>query len=112
MRNLQRTYQIKSSPEEVFNAMTNPLTLELWTGYNATFQLEENTGFSLWDGDIIGMNLEIVPDKKLVQEWYFEDNKEKSVVTVELTKQNDKTQIELHHINIPDEAFSNIYTQQ
>jgi len=108
MRNLQRTYQIKSSPEEVFNAMTNPLTLELWTGYNATFQKEANTEFSLWDGDITGMNLEIVPDKKLVQEWYFEDTKEKSVVTIELTKQDDKTQIELHHINIPDEAFSNI----
>ena len=108
MRNLQRTYQIKTSPEEVFNAMTNPLTLELWTGYAATFNPEANTEFSLWDGDIIGLNLEIVPDKKLVQEWYFEDNKEKSIVTIELTKQNDKTQIELHHTNIPDEAFSNI----
>jgi len=108
MRNLQRTYQIKSSPEEVFNAMTNPLTLELWTGYTATFNPEPNTEFSLWDGDIIGMNLELVPDKKLVQEWYFEDNKEKSIVTIELTKQNDKTQIDLHHTNIPDEAITNI----
>ena len=108
MRNLQRSYQIKTSPEEVFNAMTNPLTLELWTGYTATFNPEANTEFTLWDGDIIGINLEIVPNIKLVQEWYFEDNKEKSIVTIELTKQNDKTQIELHHTNIPDEAFSNI----
>ena len=108
MKNLQRIYQIKSSPEEVFNAMTNSLTLELWTGYPAVFQLEANTEFSIWDGDIIGMNLEIVPDKKIVQEWYFEDNQEPSIVTIELTIQNDKTQVDLSHTNIPDDAFSNI----
>ncbi|MBL7111860.1 MAG: SRPBCC domain-containing protein [Bacteroidales bacterium] len=108
MKNLQRTYLIKSSPEDVFNAMTNPLTLELWTGYPATFQPESATEFTLWDGDIMGMNLEILPDKKLVQEWYFEDNKEPSIVTIELTKLNEKTQIELHHTNIPNDAFSNI----
>ena len=108
MKNLQRIYQIKSSPEEVFNAMTNPLTLELWTGYSAVFQLEANTVFSLWDGDITGMNLEIVQDKKIVQEWNFEGNQEPSIVTLELTIQNNKTQVDLRHTNIPDEAFSNI----
>ena len=108
MKNLQRTYQIKSSPEEIFNAMTNPLTLELWTGYPATIRPEANTEFTLWDGDIMGMNLEIVQDKKLVQEWYFEDNQEPSVVTILLTRQEDKTQVALQHINIPDEAYENI----
>ena len=108
MKNLQRIYQIKSSPEEVFNAMTNPLTLELWTGYPAVFEPEANTEFSLWDGDIVGMNLEIVQNKKIVQEWYFEDNQEPSIVTLELIIQNNKTQVDLSHTNIPDDAFSNI----
>ncbi len=108
MKNLQRTYLIKSSPEEVFNAMTNPLTLELWTGYPANIQAKAGIEFTLWDGDITGMNLEIIQDKKLVQEWYFEDNQEPSVVTIELVEQSGKTQVELYHTNIPDDAFLNI----
>ena len=108
MKNLRRTYHIKASPEEIFNAMTNPLTIELWTGYPAAIQPEANTEFTLWDGDISGMNLEIVKDQKIVQEWYFADNPEQSVVTIELTIQDEKTQVELKHTNIPDEAFENI----
>ena len=56
----------------------------------------------------MGMNLEVVQDKKLIQEWYFEDNLEPSIVTVILTRQDDKTLVELQHTNIPDEAFDNI----
>jgi uncharacterized protein YndB with AHSA1/START domain len=108
MKSLQLTCTIKSPPGEIFNAMTNPLTLELWTGYPADIRPEANTEFTLWDGDITGMNLEIVPEKKIVQEWYFEGNPEPSIVTIELYSQDGKTQVALHHTNIPDEAFSNI----
>ena len=71
------------------------------------------TEFSLWDGDITGINIEIETGKKIVQEWYFEDEEglspeDKSIVTIKLHNEGNSTDVELLHINIPDEAFDNI----
>jgi len=68
----------------------------------------ENTEFSLWDGDISGKNLSVAINEKLVQEWYFEDQEEPSIVTIILHEENSKTLIELTHTNIPEDAFENI----
>jgi activator of HSP90 ATPase len=101
---------IKESAEIIFSAMTNPVTLELWTGYPAVMEPAENAEFSLWDGDINGKNLLVEVNKKLVQQWYFDDGEPPSIVTVLLIEVNDKTRIELTHTNIPEEAFENIST--
>ncbi|MFP4448522.1 MAG: SRPBCC domain-containing protein [Bacteroidales bacterium] len=110
MKDFSNTYKIKGTPEEVFTALTNPFTIELWTGYPA--QMDENEGaeFSLWDGDIEGKNLEIKKNKKIVQEWYFGDQEEQSIVTMELYKSGSGTRVKLIHTNIPDIAYENMKT--
>jgi len=54
------------------------------------------------------MNLEFEENKKIVQQWYFEGQQEASVVTLLLHPHKKGTSVELHHTNIPDEAFENI----
>lgn len=108
MNNLRKNYKIKATAEEVFNALTNPFTIELWSGYPAKMTIGENTEFELWDGDIAGINLEIVKDKKLVQEWYFGDQPEKSIVTITLSRKGNSTLVELEHTNIPESEFNDI----
>ena len=78
-------YEIKimADPEEVFAALTNPFQIELWSGYAADMKAEVGYVFSLWEGDIAGVNLEIVPDRLLVQEWFFGENAEPSIVRLE-----------------------------
>jgi uncharacterized protein YndB with AHSA1/START domain len=72
----------------------------------------EGTEFSLWDGEITGKNLEMVPGKLIVQQWYFEvddeNNADPSIVTIKFHPEGSKTDIELVHTNIPDEAYENI----
>ena len=65
--------------------------------------------FSLYDGDISGKNIEFIKDKKIVQEWYF-DNPEghESIVTIKLHTDKKGTSVELVHTNIPDEAYDDI----
>ena len=113
MKNIKKHYQIKATAADIFTALTNPLTIEIWTGATAVMEPVAGTEFSLWDGEIAGINLEIEPDKKIVQEWYFEDEEgmpaeHKSIVTITLNEQGSSTDVELLHINIPDEAFDNI----
>lgn len=113
MKNIKKHYHIKASAEDIFTALTNPLTIEIWSGATAVMEPVPGTEFSLWDGDITGVNLEIEPGKKIVQEWFFEDEEGipselKSLVTIKLHDEGSSTDVELLHINIPDEAFDNI----
>ncbi|MCD4833297.1 MAG: SRPBCC domain-containing protein [Bacteroidales bacterium] len=108
MKDFKKYYIIPAEPEEVFIAITNPFTIELWTGYKAIMDSNVDTEFSLWEGDITGKNLEIIDNKKVVQEWYFEDQSVKSIVTINLFDNKKGTQVELIHKNIPDEDYENI----
>jgi activator of HSP90 ATPase len=63
----------------------------------------------MWDGSIIGKNIEFEESKKIVQQWYFGDEEATpSIVTIKLHKHNQGTSLELRHTNIPDEAFDDI----
>jgi len=109
MKDFKKHYIIKkATTEEVYNALTNPFTLELWTGYPAKIDTQPGSEFSLWEGDIAGRNIEFVPNKKIVQEWYFGDQEEQSIVTIELFPDKKGVSVRLTHTNIPDEAYENM----
>ena len=108
MKDFKKYYHLDASPEEVYIALTNPLTIELWTGEPAEMSTEPGSEFSLWEGSITGKNLEFEEGKKLVQQWYFDGEPEESVVTIKLHPDKGGTSVELKHTNIPDEAFTDI----
>lgn len=109
MKDLKKYYIIPATPEEVYLALTVETTIMLWTGDKAEMKAEPGTEFSMWDGSIVGKNLEFVPGKKIVQEWYFgEDNTTPSIVTIILHEHKQGTSAELRHTNIPDEDFEDI----
>jgi activator of HSP90 ATPase len=108
MKDFKKYYILPAEPQDVFTALTNSFTIELWSGYKAIMDANEGTEFSLWEGDIVGKNLEIVENKSIVQEWYFGDQKEDSIVKINLFEHKKGTQVELRHSNIPDEDFDNI----
>jgi uncharacterized protein YndB with AHSA1/START domain len=105
VKTIKQQYIIRATPEEVFLALTNPLAIELWSGYPATMEAKEGSEFSLFEGDICGRNVSIVPNRQLVQEWYFGDNQEQSLVTIDLLPEGQKTKVELLHTHIPDEVY-------
>jgi len=103
VKDFKKYYNIPATPEEVYIALTNPLTIELWTGEVALMSTEPGSEFSMWDGSIVGKNLEFEEGKKIVQQWYFDGQPEMSIVTIKLHLANDgTTSAEVRHINIPD----------
>jgi uncharacterized protein YndB with AHSA1/START domain len=108
VKDLKKYYIIPAAPEEVYMALTNPLTIELWTGDAAEMSTEPGSEFSMWDGSIVGKNLEFEPNKKIVQQWYFEGQSETSIVTIKLHPDKAGTSAELRHTNIPDEDYDDI----
>jgi uncharacterized protein YndB with AHSA1/START domain len=108
MKTYKKYYLIAAPPDQVYLALTVPTTLLLWTGEPAEMSTEEGREFSLWDGSIVGRNLAFEPGKKIVQQWYFGEQPEDSIVTLKLHPHKQGTSVELLHTNIPDEDYDNM----
>jgi activator of HSP90 ATPase len=108
MKDFKKYYLIPATPDEVYNAITNPLAIRLWTGENTEMSDEPGSEFSLWDGSISGRNISFVAGKKIEQQWYFGEQEVPSIVTIILHPDAKGTSAELRHTNIPDSEYDNI----
>lgn len=108
MKTFKKTFKINAEPSDVYSAITNPYTIELWSGYPAIMSEEPGSEFSLWEGDIAGKNLEFIKDRKVVQEWYFGDQEEKSIVTITIQPDREDSIVTVEQTNIPDDDFAGI----
>lgn len=108
MKDYKKYYLLPATPDEVYLALTNPVSIEIWTGEQAEMQSTPDSEFSLWDGSIQGKNLEFEEGKKIVQQWYFGEQEPVSIVTIKLHPDKHGTSAELKHTNIPDEDYNDI----
>lgn len=108
MKTFKKTFTIHADIEDVYAALTNQRTIELWSGYPAEMEPVPGSEFSMWEGDITGLVLEVEPMKRIVQEWFFGEQEGKSIVTIILIRDFGNTQLTVEHTNIPDDDFENI----
>jgi len=108
MKEYKKYYRLKASPDQVYLGLTTELTIHLWSGEETKFIDEEGAEFSMFDGNILGKNIELIPGKRIVQQWYFGDQEEESIVTFKLHEDKKNTSLELLHTNIPDEAYQDM----
>ena len=107
MKEFRKYYKLSASPTDIYNALTNPVMIEIWTGEHAEMNTDPGSEFSLWDGAIVGKNIWFEKDKEIRQVWYFGEDIE-SEVTMRLYAQHEGTDFEVHQTNIPDDAYENI----
>ena len=107
MRDFKKYFKLEASPADLYNALTNPTMIKIWTGETAVMSTEPGSEFSLWDGEIVGRNIGFVQDEKIVQSWFFGEDSD-SIVTIKLHPDKQGTNVEVHQTNIPDEAYENI----
>lgn len=108
MPDFKKYFIIPATPEEIYAALTFKPTLELWTGSPAVFQEREGAEFSLWEGSIVGKNLEFEKGKMIRQEWFFGEQTDPSIVTIKLHAHKQGTSMEVHHTNIPKSDYEDI----
>jgi uncharacterized protein YndB with AHSA1/START domain len=105
MKDIKQYFILPADPESVYLALTNPATIQLWTGAVAIMSTIPGSAFSLWDGDITGTNLEFIRNQKIVQQWDFDGQEDASIVTIKIHPHKSGSSVELRHVNIPDEAY-------
>jgi uncharacterized protein YndB with AHSA1/START domain len=110
MKTFKKYLYLPAPPEEVYLALTKAQSIQLWTGADVEFSEEPDTEFSFWDGDISGKNIEFEYGKKIVQQWYFGEENEPSIVTIKLHEDKKGTSLEFVQTNIPDEDYEDFTT--
>lgn len=105
MKDFKKYYKIRAEIEDVYACLTNAKTIELWTGFPAKIEEVEGSEFEIWDGDISGKIIKLVPFKEVVQQWNFGDQEEESIVTMKLFEKGSHISVELRHTNIPDDVY-------
>ncbi len=108
MPTIQKIYEMNATPEEVFEALVNPDLIQEWSGDEAKMGAEVGAKFSLWGGQMFGTNLEVLKNKKLVQEWCYDQWSEPSKVTFTIKVKDKKTVVELLHEDVPEKFVSTI----
>lgn len=108
MKSLKKSYVINVSSDKVWKGLTDPEEIEQWTDSPAAMDEKEGTEFKLWGEEIFGKNLEMVKNKKIVQEWYSGKWERPSLLTIEISEDNGHSNIELKQENIPDEELDDI----
>jgi len=108
VKDFKKYFIIPAPPEDVYHAITVESTIELWTGDPAMMSPIVGTEFSMWDDSIVGKNLEFETGKKVVQQWYFGEQEEPSIVTIKLHPDPGGTSMEVRHTNIPDDDYDDI----
>ena len=108
MPTIEKTYEMNATPEEVFNALINPDLIQTWSGDEAKMNAKVGGTFSLWGGQMFGINLEIVKNKRLVQQWSYSNWKEPSKVTFTIKVVEKKTIVNLLHEDVPEKSVNSI----
>lgn len=105
---IQKTYEMNASPEEVFDALVNPELIQIWSGDEAQMNGKVGGTFSLWGGQMYGVNLEVVKNKRLIQEWSYDQWADASRVTFHIKAKGKKTVVELIHEDVPEKSVNSI----
>lgn len=108
MKSLKQTYLIDAPVEKVWQALVDPKIIDDWGGGIAKMDDKEGTKFSLWGGDIHGINTKVIKEKLLEQDWMAGEWENYSKVIFKLTSKNGQTKVELTHEGIPDMEFGEI----
>ena len=108
MPTIKKEYEMNASVEAVFEALVNPDIIQEWSGDEAKMGAEVGSKFSLWGGQMFGENLEVIENKKIVQEWCYDQWKDPSKVTFTIKVNGEKSLVELIHEDVPEASVNSI----
>jgi activator of HSP90 ATPase len=93
-----------ASPQRLYEALLDTKQFTAFSGRTAEINREVGGAFSLFGGHIIGRNLELVPNQRIVQAWRVVTWPEGaySIAKFELKAQGSGTRLVLDHTGFPE----------
>ena len=94
-------YQV--SPKRIYEALLDSKQFTALSGVPGEIHAEAGGAFSLFDGHIVGRNVELVPNKRIVQAWRVATWPEGaySIAKFELEAKGSGTRVVFDHVGFP-----------
>jgi activator of HSP90 ATPase len=109
-KTLHQSVVFETDPHEVYEMLMDSKKHAEFTGAKATIGRQVGDSFSVWDEWATGSNVELVPNKKIVQRWRGADwpTGHYSVVRFELKKVDRGTRLDFTQTGIPEGLYEEI----
>ena len=107
---IRQTVTFRAGPHEVYETLMDPEKHSKLTGSEVKIERKTGGEFSVYDGNISGFTMELVPDSKIVQSWRYSDWPEGhySKATFSLKAVPKGTRLTFTQTGIPDEFYDDI----
>src|SRR3989304_6523077 len=104
-KTIKQTATFEASPHQVYEALMDSRKHAQFTGGKASISRKAGGKFSVYDGYAEGVNLELVPDEKIVQSWRADDwaAGHYSRVTFVIKEVKDGARLTFTHSGVPVE---------
>ena len=102
---IHQEVDFKASPQRVYEALLETKQFSEFSGRVADINRQVGGAFSLFNGHIIGRNVELVPNQRIVQAWRVVDWPAGvySIAKFELKPQGAGTHLVFDHTGFPEE---------
>jgi activator of HSP90 ATPase len=101
---IHQEIDFRTIPQRVYEALLDAKQFSAFSGGAAEIQREAGGAFSCFDGVVTGRNIELVPNRRIVQAWRIKMWPEGmySIVKFELRAQGSGTRLAMDHVGFPD----------
>lgn len=101
---IHQEIEFSASPQQLYEALLDSKQFAEFSGRAAEINREVGGPFSLFKGHIIGRNVELIPNERIVQAWRVVTWPEGvySIVRFELKPQGSGTRLVFDHIGFPE----------
>ncbi len=110
VKTIRQAATFRASTHEVYEALMDSRTHGKFTGGAARISRKAGGRFTVYDGYAEGRNLELIPDRKIVQTWRADDWPEGhySQVTFTLTAIRTGTRLSFVQTGVPEESYQDV----
>lgn len=100
----------KASPHEIYEMLIDSRKHSKFTGSKASISRAVGGKFSVFDGGLSGVNLELVTDKRIVQSWRLSEWTEGyfSKATFSLVEIKGGTRLNFTQTDVPVESYEDV----
>jgi activator of HSP90 ATPase len=107
---LHEDIDLKATPQRIYEVLLSTKQFTAFTGLPAEIDPKVGGAFSMFAGQIVGRNVELVPNQRIVQAWRptHWDAGVYSVVKFDLKPRDSETTVVLDHTGFPEGDFDHL----
>jgi activator of HSP90 ATPase len=108
---LHQEIDYKAAPQRIYDIILSSKDFTAFSGYPAEIDAKVGGAFSMFGGLVVGRNVELVPNQRIVQAWRLSQEFAEgvySLVKFELKPEGSGTKIVLDHTGFPEGHFDHL----